>query len=98
MAEQNAKRMIVQKPETDSLDPRAEKKFAGKGQPGRVINVEAVTDGGGDAEVLLKHPDGSTELLARTTVPKLSETEKCVLRVRIMAHVRDVNHPPEEPV
>ena len=98
MAEQmlRAKRMTVRKPETDSLDPRAEAKFAEKGVPGRVMNVEALTDGGGDAEVLLKHPDGTTEPLVRVAVPKLSKTEKCVLRVRIYAHVRDVPEAPEE--
>lgn len=83
------KKMIVRKPETDSLDPKATGKFAEKGQAGRVMNVEAETDGGGTAEVLLKHPDGSVEKLAGVTVPELSKAEKCILRIRIDAAMRD---------
>jgi len=82
--------------DSKTLDPRAKNKFARAGKPGRVMNVEAVTDGSGDAEVLLKHPDGTIELLARVAVPKLSETETCVVRVRIYTHVRDVAEAVEE--
>jgi len=53
-----AKKMTVQKPDTVTLIPRSKDKFAHAGHPGRVINVDAETDGGGRAQVQLNHPDG----------------------------------------
>lgn len=82
------KRMIVKKPDTVVLTPGAANKFATSANPGRVINIDAETDGGGTPEIQLKHPDGSIEILARVSIPDLDKGERCSLRVRMCADIR----------
>ena len=84
----DTKQMTVTKADTVTLVPRSLDKFAYAGHPGRVINADAETDGGGRAQVQLNHPDGTTEILGEVNIPKLAKGEKMALRVRICAGIR----------
>lgn len=81
-------KMVVKRSDTTVLTPRAKDKFASVGTPGRVINVDAVMDGGGTAILTLTHPDGTVDVLASLTSPVLAKNEVCGLSIRASAVIR----------
>jgi hypothetical protein len=84
----DSKLMDVTSAGVTALDPEAANKFAAVGVPGRVINIDASTDGGGVVEVWLKHPTGVSAKCADVVVPTLKDGEKCALQIRVAASIR----------
>lgn len=85
----DVKKMTLNIDGPTALDPKAEAKFASPGVPGRVVNIDGETDGGGVVEVLLKHPDGTIEQKATVPVPKLAASEKCAIQIRVSTNIRN---------
>ena len=83
-----AKKFKITKADIETLDPKANDKFASAAKPGRVVNVSATSDDTGTGTIQFLHPDGTVEPLAAVTIPALAEGESLSIGVRIAATVR----------